>query len=381
MPAPVVPRLPDLAAWLSRKSCFLLGPRQTGKSSLVRHALPRARVYDLLDSAVYLALGREPGLLARELTPRDKVVVLDEIQRLPSLLDDAHHLTESRGIRFLMIGSSARRLQRGSAKLWGGRARMRSLHPLTARELGTHFDLTRAIQRGTLPAIYFADDPRAALDAYAGAYLREEIMDAGAVRNLPAFSRFLRAAALSNATRVNFTSLASDAQVPRTTIYEYLAILQETQILHEVPAWRASVRRKPIASSKYYFFDVGVVSALQGRLVKPGTPEFGAAVETWLLHELMAHRDYAGGGAVSHWRSTSGFDVNFVLGDHTAITVTARHAVSPRDLRGLRALMDERLLKRYLCVALDPRRRQVDGITILPVAQFLDGLWGGEFGG
>lgn len=164
-----------------------------------------------------------------------------------------------------------------------------------------------------MPAIYFSDDPKADLDAYTGTYLQQEIVAEGATRNVPAFSRFLQAAALCNATLVNFTNIANDAQVPRTTVYEYFEILKDTLLLHEVPAWQWSKKRKPLVSSKYYFFDVGVVSALQGRLVKLGTPEFGAAFETWLLHELIAYRDYVSGEAVNYWRSTSGFEVDFII--------------------------------------------------------------------
>jgi predicted AAA+ superfamily ATPase len=377
--ASYVERLPDLKAWLERKSHFLFGPRQTGKSTLLRHQLPQARVYDLLDGAVYLALSQRPGRLAEELTPRDRVVVIDEVQRLPQILNEVHRLIEERGTRFLLTGSSARKLRRGGVNLLGGRARTRHLHPLTRRELGPRFDLNRAIARGLLPSIYFSDDPAADLEAYAGTYLQQEILAEGATRNVPAFSRFLRVAAACNATAVNFTAVASDAQVPRTTVYEYFDILRDTLLLHEVPAWTRSSTRKPLVSPKYYFFDVGVASWLQGRLVRPGTPEFGPAFETLVLHELVCHRDYAGGAPISHWRSASGYEVDFVLGDHTAIEVKAKANVAPRELRGLTALLEERPVKRALCVSLDPRPRRVGDVHVLPQGEFLDALWAGEF--
>jgi len=379
MAIPLIERLPDLKGWLGKKSHFLFGPRQTGKTFLVRHVLPEARVYDLLDSSVYLALSKRPGRLAEELSPRERLVVIDEVQRLPELLHEVHRLIETRGVHFLLTGSSARRLRRGGVNLLGGRARTRHLHPLTSRELGERFDLSRAIERGLLPSIYFSDDPAADLEAYAGTYLKEEIVAEGATRNVPAFSRFLRVAALCNATPVNFTKVANDAQVKRTTVYEYFDILKDTLVLHEVPAWRRSKKRKPLVSSKYYFFDVGVVSALQGRLVKPRTPEFGLAFETWLLHELIAWRDYVSGEPVAYWRSTSGFEVDFILGDHTAIEVKAGENVSPQDLKSLRALAEEKKLKRYLCVSLEPRRRQVGEVTVLPYRQFLEALWSGQY--
>jgi len=378
--APYVERLPDPAEWLAKKSYFLFGPRQTGKSTLVRHRLPQAKIYDLLDGAVFLALSR-PGRLAEELAPSDRVVVIDEVQRLPEILNEVHRLVEERGTRFLLTGSSARRLRRGGVNLLGGRARTRHLHPLTRRELGPGFDLARAISRGLLPSIYFSDDPGADLEAYAGTYLQQEIVAEGATRNAPAFTRFLRVAAACNATVVNFTAVAGDAQVPRTTVYEYFDILRDTLLLHEVPAWTRSSTRKPLVSPKYYFFDVGVVSWLQGRQVKAGTPEFGPAFETWLLHELVCHRDYAGGEPISHWRSASGFEVDFVLGDHTAVEVKAKENVAPRELRGLHAIAEERRVKRSLCVSLERRPRRVGEVTLLPYGDFLDALWGGEFAG
>src|SRR5262245_16411264 len=230
-PVPTVNRAVDLTRLLARKSDFLFGPRQTGKTFLVRHALSQARVYDLLDTSVYLALSQRPGLIGEELGARDKLVVIDEIQRLPELLHEVQRLIENRGIRFLLTGSSARKLRRGGINLLGGRARERRLHPLCRYELGGDFDLGQAVDRGLLPSIYFSDDPRADLAAYAGAYLQQEIVAEGATRNVPAFSRFLGVAALCNATIVNFSKVASDAQVKRTTVYEYFTILADTLIV------------------------------------------------------------------------------------------------------------------------------------------------------
>ena len=312
-------------------------------------------------------------------TPQDRLVVIDEIQRLPDLLNEVHRLIETRGVRFLLTGSSARKLRRGGVNLLGGRARTKYLHPLTCRELGAHFDLRRVGERGLLPSIYFSDDPQADLQAYAGAYLQEEIVAEGVTRNAPAFSRFLRVAALCNGTIVNFTNVANDAQVARTTVYEYFEILKDTLVLHELPAWRKSRKRKPLSSSKYYFFDVGVVAALQGRSFRLGTPEFGEAFETYLLHEVISYRDYVSGEPLSYWRSTSGFEVDFLLGDHTAVEVKAKATVSLQDLKSLRALAEEHKLKRYLCVSLEPRTRQLADVTVLPVRDFLDALWSGAY--
>ncbi len=374
-----VPRTIDLSALLSRRSHFLFGPRQTGKTTLVRHSLPGARVYDLLDTSVFTALSRNPGRIAEELEAGDSVVVIDEIQLLPVLLNEAQRLIEGRGVRFLLTGSSARKLRRAGVNLLGGRARIKHIHPLTWMELGDRFDLDRAIARGLLPSVYFSDEPRADLEAYAGAYLQQEIVAEGAARNVPAFSRFLKVASHCNATIVNFTNVANDAQVARTTVYEYFEILKDTLILHELPAWKKTKKRKPFSSSKYYFFDVGVVSALQGRGFRRGTPEFGEAFETYLMHELVSYADYVSGESLGYWRSKSGFEVDFILGDHTAVEVKAKNNVSTQDLRSLRALAEESIVKRQICVSLEPRPRKVGEISILPWDLFLRGLWDGEY--
>jgi predicted AAA+ superfamily ATPase len=249
------------------------------------------------------------------------------------------------------------------------------MHPLTYQELGNRFDLFRVIERGLLPSIYLSDDPRADLHAYTGSYLQQEIVAEGTTRNIPAFSRFLKVAALCNGTIVNFTNVSNDAQVPRTTVYEYFEILKDTLLLYELPAWRKSRKRKPLASSKYYFFDVGVVAAIQGRTFRPGTSEFGEALETYLMHELVSYSDYISGEPLSYWRSTSGFEVDYILGDHTAVEVKAKENLSPHDLKPLRALAEEKKLKRYLCVSLESRRRTLEGLTVLPLREFLEALW------
>lgn len=223
--------------------------------------------------------------------------------------------------------------------------------------------------------MYFSDDPHADLAAYAGAYLQQEIVAEGATRNISAFSRFLKVAAYCNATIVNFTNVASDAQVPRTTVYEYFEILKDTLVLHELPAWRETKKRKPLASSKYYFFDIGVAAAIQERRYRRGTPEYGEAIETFLMHELKSYADYVSGEPLAYWKSTSGFEVDFILGDHTAIELKASENIAANDLKSLKALAEEKKLKRYLCVSLEARRRQVGQVTILPLQEFLTNLW------
>ena len=377
LPAPgYLERQVDIKALLTGKSYFLFGPRQTGKSSLIAHSLKDARVYNLLDNTLFLDLNRNPGRISEELTARDKIVVIDEIQRLPDLLNEAHRLIEERGVRFLLTGSSARKLRRGGVNLLGGRARTQYFHPLTVKELGPRFDLKRALNSGLIPSIYFSTDQDADLEAYTGNYLQQEIVAEGATRNIPAFSRFLKVAALCNAAVVNFTNTANDAQVPRTTIYEYFEILKDTLIIHDLPAFRKGGRRKPIRSSKYYFFDTGIARQMQGRgILNEGTPEFGGAFETFLMHELTAFRDYRRPVRLSFWRSTSGFEVDFIIDDHTAIEVKAKSVITADDLRSLKAIAQEHRFKRLVCVCLEKRPRKTNNIEIVPYQDFLEELW------
>jgi predicted AAA+ superfamily ATPase len=375
-----IPRALDLAKLAGRKSLFLFGPRQTGKTALVRHALPQARVYDLLDADVFLTLSRRPAQLGEELGPSDRLVVVDEIQKLPVLLDEVHRLIEQRQVRFVLTGSSARKLRRGGVNLLGGRAPSWTLHPFIYRELGSAFDLTRALDRGLLPAIYFSDSPREDLRAYVGTYLKEEIAAEALTRSVPAFSRFLEVAALSHGTMLNFTTVASDAQVPVSTVREYFHILEDTLLARTVPAWTKSRRRKAISTAKHYFFDVGVVRQLQHRSgLARRSPEFGEAFESFIFHELSSFIDYTEPMPLAYWRSTSNFEVDFVLADATAIEVKGKEPVGERDLRGLRALKEEGLLKHYLVVSLERRPRTVDGIRVLPWQDFLEQLWAGAF--
>jgi predicted AAA+ superfamily ATPase len=377
---PYLPRTLDLAGLARRKSLFLFGPRQTGKTALVRHALPGARIYDLLDADVFLTFSRRPAQLGEELGPEDRLVVLDEVQKLPVLLDEVHRLIEQRDVRFVLTGSSARKLRRGGVNLLGGRAPSRTLHPFIYRELGADFALPKALDRGLLPPIYFSARPREDLRAYVGTYLKEEIAAEALTRNVPAFSRFLEVAALSHGTMLNYSAVASDAQVPVSTVREYFHILEDTLLARSVPAWTRSRTRKAIATAKHYFFDVGVVRHLQHRSgISRRSPEFGEAFESYVFHELSAYIDYTEPVPLAYWRSTSNFEVDFILADKTAVEVKAKEPVGERDLRGLRALKEERLLRHYVVVSLEPRPRAVDGIRILPWQHFLEELWDGAF--
>jgi len=382
----MIKRIIDLGT-ASRKSCFLWGPRQTGKSTLLHERYPEAPYYDLLLASEYRRLLAEPSLLRQEceaqgLTGRTQrqPVIIDEVQKLPELLDEVHWLMVQRGLRFVLSGSSARKLKRGGGHLLGGRAVRLELRPLTSAELPA-LDLERALNHGLLPRHYLAEDPRPLLHAYVGDYLREEIYAESLVRNLPSFQRFLDVAALSNGQMVNHTAVAREVGVSAPSVRSYFEILVDTLLGRWVPAWRKRAKRRVIEAPRFYFFDVGVVNELarRGRLL-PGSTEFGAAFEHFLCMELHAHASYSGQHyPISYWRTASGFEVDFVLGDG-AIAIEAKSTDTPTSdhLRGLRALKEDLRVKRALLVCRVARaRKTADGIEILPWKQFLAALWAG----
>ena len=320
-----------------------------------------------------------PSRLREDLLPHDKIVIIDEIQKMPSLLDEVHFLIEEKGIHFLLTGSSARKLRRGGVNLLGGRAWTRHLHPLTSVELGERFDLSKAINRGLLPSIYFSESAEDDLRAYVGTYLREEIAAEGLTRNIPAFGRFLEVAALCNGQLLNYTKISNDAQVARSTVQEYFQILKDTLVAYELTPWKRSIKRKPLSTSKLYFFDCGVARYLQKRSqIMPGSPEFGELLETLIFHELVSYCDYQGEIELDYWRSKSGFEVDFILDSSTAIEVKASKIAHAQDLKGLKMLREEGKLKKFMLVCMEKEPRMIDGIEIIPVDLFLKKLWAGQ---
>ncbi|MFZ4615582.1 MAG: ATP-binding protein [Rectinemataceae bacterium] len=378
-----ITRALELVSLLEKNTVLLFGPRQTGKSSYLRQQLAGVvdRSYNLLDQGLLRRLLADPTLLRQELAARkyqDRVVCIDEIQKCPALLDEVQLLIEEEGLRFLLTGSSAGKLHQSGNNLLGGRGRDRVMRPLTWYELGSDFDLLHAFRSGLIPSHYLADDPEDALDSYVGRYLTEEIAAEGFARNIPDFSRFLTAATVCNAQELVFSSVASDAGLARQTVQSWFNILQETLLGEEVHAWTKSVKRKAIERAKFYFFDLGVVRALRGfPVVTEGSADFGPFFEHFVYMELAAWRDYRSPrSALNYWRSTSGFEVDFILGNHTGIEVKATSRVDDRDLRGLRALKEEGMLSRYVLVCREPTARLTsDGIEILPWAEFFGQLW------
>jgi len=371
---------------LAADSCFLWGPRQTGKSTLLRTLFPGAPTYDLLSAREFRRLSADPGIFAEEcaaLPDRRQPVIVDEIQKLPALLDEVHSLMSRRGLRFILTGSSPRKLLRGGGNLLGGRAVRHDLLPLTSAEVGD-ISLDTALNRGLLPAHYLSDRASSRLAAYVGDYLREEVLAEALTRNLPAFHRFLEAAALSNGQIVNSATISREIGVSANTVRGYFDVLVDTLVADWVPAWTKRAKRRVIQAPRFWFFDIGIVNELARRgTLLPGSAEYGAAFEHFIFMELRAHALYAGRGAglpVSYWRTAAGFEVDFILGDaEVAVEVKSTDRPTTDHLRGLRAWREEHPKSRCLLVCRAPRARRAEqGIEILPWKEFLSRLWNSE---
>ena len=371
-------RILDVRALLEKKSFFLFGPRATGKSTLIRQQLADdACIIDLLDSRNYLRLSAAPSDLEAMIAAANKaIVVIDEVQRVPELLNEVHRLIETKRLRFLLTGSSARKLRRGQSNLLAGRAWEARLFPFIFREI-PGFDLDRYLLYGGLPMVWLGEDPAEELDAYAHTYLTEEILAEGLVRRLPPFSRFLRSMALSNGEMLNFAKLAADCQVPPSTVSEYVAILEDTLVGKLLPAWTGSKKRKAIRTAKFYFFDCGVTHFLSGtRTLDRNSDLYGKSFEQFIGGEIRAWLSYQRiKEPLAYWRSAHGDEVDFVIGEGVAVEVKASARVSWRDFKGLDRLAEEGVFKHYLLVSQDPTEMR-DGVRqALSWQSFLDGLW------
>jgi predicted AAA+ superfamily ATPase len=364
---------------------FLWGPRQTGKTTLLGATYPDAIWIDLLKADEYRRYLQNPEVLRGELAERPSVrqVVVDEVQKVPQLLDEAHWLHEHRGIHFALCGSSARKVKRGQANLLGGRAVRYELLGLTAQEIGRDFRLDRILNHGYLPRMYLSDSPQRLLNGYVADYLKEEVAAEGLVRNLPVFSEFLNIAALSDGELVNFSTIARDCGVSSHTIKGYFGILEDTLLGQWLPAYRKRPKRRVIAAPKFYFADVGVVNHLarRGELHR-GSELYGKAFESWVFHELRAHNAYSEAAArLSYWRLASGIEVDFIVNDmQVAIEAKATAKVTSDHLKGLRSLVqDHPRTKQRVVVCLERQsRRTEDGIRILSSTDFYERLSAGD---
>jgi predicted AAA+ superfamily ATPase len=375
---------------LPERSFMLFGPRGTGKTTWLQQVLPDALWFDLVRDREVLRLTRDPGLFSQEVDalPTGSWVVVDEVQRLPALLNDVQDLIARRGrqLKFALTGSSARKLRREQANLLAARVVNRRFFPLTAAELGKDFSLEAALRHGTLPAV--AAETELAqrtelLEAYVENYLAQGIRMEAMVKRLDAFTRFLEVAALANAQVTNVAGIARDAAVARPTVQGYFEILTDTLIGVFLPAWRARAKVKELAHPKFYFFDTGVVRALTGRLREPlHDLERGALLETYVLHELRAWLDHSGaGGQLSYWRTPSGSEVDFIwsrAATAVGIEVKSSSRWHPGQGRVLNELVGNGVVRRAFGVYLGRNNLKDGRVNVLPLGAFLARLRAGD---
>jgi predicted AAA+ superfamily ATPase len=364
-----------------------LGPRGAGKSTWLRGVFPAAHRIDLLDEALYQSYLGDAGRFAAELraVAPGSTVVVDEVQRLPSLLNEVHRHLEERRLRFVLCGSSARKLKTAGTNLLAGRAVQRQLHPFLPEELGGDFDLEAALRWGTLPVVWTAEDRADALSAYAQLYLKQEVQAEALVRNLPGFARFLPVAALFHGQVVNVSGIARDAGTARTTVAAYLEILEDTLLAFRLPAYEARLRVRERRHPKLYWADPGLPRAMRRESGPPGAEERGHLFEGWVAGLLRAYRDYRSlFDDWGYWAAGNGssVEVDFVLRrgrQLVAVEVRSGEKVFGADLRGLRAVTDLPGVERRMVVFRGERRQTTaDGIQILPVAAFLAELEGSK---
>ena len=358
-------------------SFFLLGPRGTGKSTWIRASVPSALWIDLLDEATFLELaGHAERLGPMAAAARSKVIVIDEVQKLPALLDEVHRLIETARLRFVLTGSSARKLRRSGANLLAGRARTITMHPFTPAELGTKFDLAHAIRYGLLPTPWVDDDPDAYLKSYVGTYLREEVQQEALVRNIAGFRRFLEAASFSQGHVLNMQAVAADCGINRKTVETHFDLLEDLLLAVRIPVFQRRARRRLTAHPKFFLFDAGVYRALRprGPLDAPEEIE-GAAIETLLFQVLRAenaNRDL--GYEIYFWRTADDREVDLVMygerGLH-AFEIKRSSRFREADLASLQLFCNDYPEARGHFLYGGDRRYRFDRIEVLPLEEAL----------
>ncbi|MBM3320733.1 MAG: ATP-binding protein [Candidatus Eisenbacteria bacterium] len=380
----VLPRLLRLCL-PKRQSAFLWGPRKTGKTTLLRTMFPESLRFDLLDTDLLLELTKRPALLRERIEAADPKrlrhpVLIDEVQKVPRLLDEIHGLIENKALRFILCGSSARKLKRGRANLLGGRAWRYTLHPLVSAEV-QDLDLLIALNRGMIPAHYLDAAYEKSLEAYVRDYLKEEVFDEGLTRNMPAFSRFLDAVGYSHGELTNYANIARDSGVDAKTVKGYYEILVDTLLGTMIEPFKKRQDRRVISKAgKFYLFDVGVVGVLtKRRIVEERGEAFGRALEHFILMEILAHRSYKElSYDVNFWRTKQGHEVDFVLArGEVAIEVKGSSRVDRAEFRSLQMFREEYRPRRAILVSNERAPRVHEKILVLPWREFLRRLWGG----
>ena len=369
-----------------RQSAFLWGPRKTGKSTYLKNKYPNSIVYDFLETDLFLDFSKKPSLLREQILAKDEnalvsPIILDEVQKVPQILDEVHWLIENKGLRFIMCGSSARKLKRGKANLLGGRAWRYEMFPFVTVEL-EKLDLLKALNRGLIPIHYFQDMYKKSLRAYTQDYLKEEVFDEGLTRNIPAFSRFFDAMGFSHGELTNFSNIARECGVDSKTVKEYYLILKDTLLGDFIEPFKKRQSRQVISrTSKFYLFDVGVAGAITKRHIEQERGvDFGKAFEHFILMELKAYNSYNElDYEINFWRTKSGLEVDYILGGgEIAIEVKGSGRIENKDLRPLNAFIESYGPRRAFVVCSEKKERLIGKVRITPWQKFLYDLWNGE---
>jgi len=364
---------------LGKESAFFWGARQTGKTTLLKSMFPDSIYIDLLLNSEFLRFSQNSNLLREivQVNKSEKPVIIDEIQRLPELLNEVHWLIVNKGTQFILSGSSPRKIIRSGVNLLGGRAFRYELYPLVFPEID-NFNLNKVLNWGALPRHYLAKNPKRLLAAYIGSYLRDEIISEAKLKNVSAFSKFLESAAFSNTEMVNYSNIATDCGVSSVTVKEYFSILEDTLIGRFVPAYTKRAKRRVVVSPKFYFFDIGVANYLlnQNQIIEK-SEAYGKALEQLIYLELYAHSKYSDlNYEISFWRTATQIEVDFILGDcEIAIEVKSTDNIQAKHIKGLRQFASEYDVKRLIVVSKDPYYRKIDNIEVMPVEKFLQDLW------
>lgn len=364
---------------LGKESAFFWGARQTGKTTLLKHQFPNSIYIDFLINSDFQRFSSNLDLLRQivEANKPEQAVIIDEIQRLPDLLNEVHWLIVNKGTQFILSGSGPRKILRSGVNLLGGRALRYELYPLVYPEIDD-FDLQKVLNWGTLPRHYLSDHPKKLLSAYIGSYLRDEIIAEAKLRNVGAFAKFLESAAFSNGEIVNYSNIAGDCGVSSVTVKEYFGILEDTLIGRFVQAYTKKAKRRIVSSPKFYYFDIGVANYLlnQGEIAEK-TEAYGKAFEHFVYLELYAFLRYRDLNIeITYWRTSSQVEVDFVIGDaKIAIEVKSTDNVQNRHLKGLKSFAEDYKTDRLILVSNDKYYRKTGSIEIMPIEHFLNELW------
>lgn len=373
-------RIFDITPYLD-DSVFLFGARQTGKSTFLLDTFRDVPSFDLLDYELRSRFSKNPGLLGEILqdSPDGSLVIIDEIQKVPELLDEVHRLMVRKNMRFILCGSSARKLKKSSSNTLGGRAVPLPFYPLVSAEV-PDFNLVRAVTNGMIPRHYMVENAANRLKGYVEVYIKEEVVEEALVRDLDAFSRFVEVAAIMDGEILNYENIASDCGVSANTVKQYFRILYDTLIGYEIPAYTKALKRRLMQSPRFYYFDIGIVNYLTGRTsLKPGTAEFGHAFEHLVMQEIIAWLGYFGRKEkLSYWRTYTGIEVDAVIGDaRIAIEIKSANEVKPKHRKGLQEFAKDYPGARLILVSLDRLSRRSGDVECLYVMDFLRMMWSG----